>query len=97
MGSSRPAESFDQPHAGCLPRLPRAHALVRVSTRGLPFRLQEAQDLGRVEREEASSQVVPVELRLGGNVSPTEVPMGRKRRRQQNLQEGQVLVPKTER
>lgn len=50
--------------------------LQRGSALGLPFRLQEAQDLGRVEGEEAPSQAVPVKLGLGGNISPTEMPMG---------------------
>lgn len=53
-----------------------ANALVRVSTRGLPVRIQEAQDLGREEGGEAPSQAVPTELGLVGNISPSDVPLG---------------------
>lgn len=76
LGSSRPAGYLDQPHAGCHPQLPMANALVRVSTRGLPVRIQEAQDLGREEGGEAPSQAVPTELGLVGNISPSDVPLG---------------------
>lgn len=76
LGSSKPVGSFDQLHAGWHPQFPRAYAVARVSTRGLPARLQEAQDLGRVEGGEAPSQAVPMELGLAGNVSPSEMPMG---------------------
>lgn len=82
LGSSKPVGSFDQLHAGWHPRFPRAYAVARVSTRGLPTRLQEAQDLGRVEGGEAPSQAVPMELGLAGNVSPSEAPMGWKGGRQ---------------
>lgn len=76
LGSSKPVGSFDQLHAGWHPQFPRAYAVARVSTRGLSARLQEAQDLGRVEGGEAPSQAVPMELGLAGNVSPSEMPMG---------------------